>query len=398
MGNNEPPEEPLLASLTDGFGYFTTAAVNRSLGQYQFVRKLGWAASSSVWLALDKSMETRSFVALKLLTSQATAQLALSSSPNHTEYHVFRKIKDTNPNSLGFNHCLTLKRWFTAQSEAGNHICFVTEPLSSSLHTIQQHEYNRFPLPVAKRITKQVLLALDYLHRECGYIHTDIKADNVVASIPQPVDSRIEKFVLTYDPIVYGPPLELKSSSLPVFFSRSEPLPYFKLGGTLEDISVRLIDYGQAISVDEPLREDSCQPVNVRAPEVILKYPWTSAIDIWSVGCLLFQLLTEHHLFGQEGEHTRELHLQNIEECVGRFPSQFLRECEKRGQYFDDKGSLLHTNNDYKPTPISDFLKQLSLLDEDEVMGATNFILRCLTLDPKLRPTAQELLEDDWLL
>lgn len=70
-GNDVPPEEPLLSTFEEGFGYFTAAAVGRSLKQYEFVRKvrmfelplrqplvlivqgqLGWAATSSVWLAL----------------------------------------------------------------------------------------------------------------------------------------------------------------------------------------------------------------------------------------------------------------------------------------------------------------------------------------------------------
>lgn len=57
--------------------------------------------------------------------------------------------------------------------------------------------------------------------------------------------SQIEKIVLENPSVVYGPPLQLKSAELPVFFSRSQPLPYFELGGTLEDISVRLVDYSE---------------------------------------------------------------------------------------------------------------------------------------------------------
>lgn len=61
-------------------------------------------------------------------------------------------------------------------------------------------------------------------------------------------------------------------------------------------------------------------------------------------------------------------------------------------------GALLHTNSDFQPTPLEDFFQCLKVLDEDEIPGAVDFIQKCLTLDPKLRPTAQELLKDDWLL
>ncbi|EKM77126.1 hypothetical protein AGABI1DRAFT_122191 [Agaricus bisporus var. burnettii JB137-S8] len=366
MGGDEPREEPLLKTFEEGYGYFTTAAVNRHLKHYQFVRKLGWAGSSSVWLALNMKVKTRTFVSIKLLTGHASARIAMGYSP---EYDVFRKV-----------------------DEAGQHICFVTEPLSSSLANLQEPGQNRYPLPVAKRIIKQVLLALDYLHRECGYIHTDLKAENVLASIVPPVHSKIEKFILENPPSVYGPPLHLKSSELPLFFSRSQPLPYFELSGTLEDISVCLVDYSEATSAAQPARGEFIQPPIVRAPEVTLRYAWTSAIDIWTVGCLLFQLLTEHHLFGQEDGYSHKLHLQLIEECLGPFPPEFLKDCEDRGKYFDDQDHSLR-----QPSPIEDLFRALGALKEEEIPGAANFIRRCLTLDPRLRPSAQELLNDHWL-
>ncbi|EDR00175.1 uncharacterized protein LACBIDRAFT_314745 [Laccaria bicolor S238N-H82] len=129
-GRAVPPEEPLLSTFEEGFGYITSAAVGRSLNEYQLVCKLGWAANSSVWLALDHSADTRTFVALKILTLQASATIVGGHSP---ERDVFRKIESANPNSPGFNHCLALKRFFIANSAAGGHICFVTEPLSSSV-------------------------------------------------------------------------------------------------------------------------------------------------------------------------------------------------------------------------------------------------------------------------
>lgn len=40
MGGTEPPEEPIFSTFEEGFGYFTDAAVSRSLKQYEFVRKV----------------------------------------------------------------------------------------------------------------------------------------------------------------------------------------------------------------------------------------------------------------------------------------------------------------------------------------------------------------------
>jgi serine/threonine-protein kinase SRPK3 len=40
------------------------------------------------------------------------------------------------------------------------------------------------------------------------------------------------------------------------------------------------------MTATEPLLEQA-QPVLLRAPEVILGYPWSTPVDIWSVGCLV---------------------------------------------------------------------------------------------------------------
>ncbi|KAF9783967.1 kinase-like domain-containing protein [Thelephora terrestris] len=394
MGGDRPPEEPLLSSFQEGFGYFTTVAAGRSLNQYRFVRKLGWASTSSVWLALDPSAATRTYVAIKILTSQATARIALAKAP---EYDVFRKIETADPKHPGFNHCLTLRRCFTAKSPAGTHLCFVTDALSLSLATLRPPGQNRFDLPIAKRIIKQVLLALDYLHRECKYIHTDLKSENILVTIPD--TTRIDEFIKSNSVYIYGPPLPMESLPAPLVFSRSQPLPYLDLGGSLEDISVRVVDYSEATAIDEPRRSHLSQPSVLRAPEVTLKYPWTSAIDIWTVGCLLFELLTERPLFSQDTEdYSHDLHLQYITECLGPFPPEFLQECEDRDKYFDENGTLLRKNDESEPASLEGILLSLKAVDENDVPGTVAFIKKCLTLDPKLRPSAQELLEDDWLL
>ena len=124
---------------------------------------------SIFYINRDTSAEARTFVAIKILTSQATARAVCT---NSLEFDVYQKVRFSNPNSPGISHCLSIRDCFVATSSAGSHICFVTDALSSSLAELRLPGQNRFTVPVAKRIIKQVLLALDYLHRECGFIHT----------------------------------------------------------------------------------------------------------------------------------------------------------------------------------------------------------------------------------
>jgi len=45
---------------------------------------------------------------------------------------------------------------------------------------MKRYDYKGIPMPLVRRITKQVLMGLDYLHRICKIIHTDLKPENVI--------------------------------------------------------------------------------------------------------------------------------------------------------------------------------------------------------------------------
>jgi serine/threonine-protein kinase SRPK3 len=51
------------------------------------------------------------------------------------------------------------------------------------LGLIKRHQHKGVPMGIVKQIAKQVLLGLDYMHRCCGVIHTDLKPENVLICI-----------------------------------------------------------------------------------------------------------------------------------------------------------------------------------------------------------------------
>jgi serine/threonine-protein kinase SRPK3 len=66
------------------------------------------------------------------------------------------------------------------------------------LGLIKKWNHRGIPMALVKQITKQVLLGLDYLHRECGIIHTDLKPENVLIEIGDV--EQIVKRVVKSDP------------------------------------------------------------------------------------------------------------------------------------------------------------------------------------------------------
>lgn len=211
------PEEPLFMSFLEGYGYYHSAKVGHRLaadGRYELVRKLGWARSSTVWLAIDTHADVKTYVAIKILTAFATKM-----TPSE-EYEVFTKNGSADPGHPGFQHCLVLRDHFLTASTAGDHKCFVMDVLGSCLKTLRPPDRKTFTVPVAKRIIKQLLLALHYLHRECGYVHTDVKSDNVLVKLPKMSGPQIDDYLQVNPAATYDQPLEEEPCSQAIVFAK----------------------------------------------------------------------------------------------------------------------------------------------------------------------------------
>ncbi|KAK2073405.1 hypothetical protein P8C59_007692 [Phyllachora maydis] len=156
--------------------------------KYTVVRKLGWGHFSTVWLSRDNT--TGKHVALKVVRSAAHyTETAID------EIKLLNKIVQANPAHPGRKHVVSLLDSFEHRGPNGTHVCMVFEVLGENLlGLIKKWNHRGIPMPLVKQITKQVLLGLDYLHRECGIIHTDLKPENVLIEIGD-VEQIVKKVV-----------------------------------------------------------------------------------------------------------------------------------------------------------------------------------------------------------
>jgi serine/threonine-protein kinase SRPK3 len=93
------------------------------------------------------------------------------------EANTLTTVKKANPDHLGYKHCLRLYDVIMDGSCHGPHICLITNVLGTNIGSIRRQLPNGqriFSVALTKCIIKQTLLALDYLHRECGLVHTGI--------------------------------------------------------------------------------------------------------------------------------------------------------------------------------------------------------------------------------
>ena len=108
-------------------------------------------------------------------------------------------------------------------------------------------------------------------------------------------------------------------------------------------------------------------------------------------------------------------HLAKMMECTGeRFREAMLERAERRGEYFDEDGNsmlwLAGVTSAYTScagnllrvdelfvTPVEEALANYKILPPEQIEPAAQFIRKCIRLNPEDRPSAQDLLSDDWL-
>jgi len=100
------------------------------------------------------------------------------------EIKLLQRVVECNPAHPGRRHVVSLLDHFTHRGPNGTHVCMVFEVLGENLlGLIKRYHHRGVPDHICKQIAKQVLLGLDYIHRECGIIHTDLKPENVLICI-----------------------------------------------------------------------------------------------------------------------------------------------------------------------------------------------------------------------
>lgn len=92
--------------------------------------------------------------------------------------------------------------------------------------------------------------------------------------------------------------------------------------------NLKLIDFGSSCE-DSSTGFSYVQSRMYRAPEIVVKMPYDHAVDVWSTGCLLFELINDAPLFPAEDEHELLIYFSIT---LGPFPFQVFKE----GKTFDE--------------------------------------------------------------
>lgn len=168
--------------------------------RYIIIQKLGWGHFSTVWLSKDTKYNT--YVAMKIQKSSQNyleaaydeveildqcstnwhkKEWQTSCKEYYQEYKGKLMKRMQGPEGCA---CVQLLNSFLHYGPNGKHFVMVFEILGVNLlEVIKKYEYKGVPIPVTRQIAKQCLIGLDYLHRMCNIIHTDLKPENVLVAL-----------------------------------------------------------------------------------------------------------------------------------------------------------------------------------------------------------------------
>ncbi|XP_031782405.1 dual specificity tyrosine-phosphorylation-regulated kinase 2 isoform X2 [Nasonia vitripennis] len=241
-----------------------------------------------------------------------------------------------------------------------NHMCITFELLSINLYElIKKNKFQGFSLQLVRKFSHSLLQCLDALHKN-KIIHCDMKPENVL----------------------------LKQQG------RS---------------GIKVIDFGSSCYENQRVYT-YIQSRFYRAPEVILGASYGMAIDMWSLGCILAELLTGFPLLPGEDEPDQ---LACIIELLGMPPQRLLDKAKRARQFISTKGyprySAVTFNSDgslefsgglsrrgkFRGPPGSKELKRALKGCDDPLF--LDFIEKCLEWDPELRMTPSRALRHAWL-
>ncbi|KAK1832029.1 kinase-like domain-containing protein [Podospora conica] len=378
--------------------------------QYKVIRKLGEGSYSTVWLARD--LKQSRYVALKIMVSEI--------SESTRELQILRHIAKATP-AKGAQHVVQLLDEFKHQGPNGIHVCLVFEPMGPSVNSMVEElpQFNprmygmkvRYPPRMAKEILRQSLQALAFLH-ENGVAHGDFQPGNILFALDGTINSKPEDVLRQEENVqtesISAPVRRLDGKQdlwAPRYLCVTQPLTSFTPYS--EGFKVKLSDMGGAYFFTDP-PATLVTPSGLRAPELILAGTVDKSLDIWSFGCLVFELVTGQPLFCIPGsDFEDDDHLLALSARIGPLPDALFQHWKTSSLYFTPERKLFNcqlggVGEGEEPLMLAEqsmeewFDEAGPEIGEEEALRVKALIRRILKYDPAERPSPAEILRNPW--
>ena len=167
-----------------------------------------------------------------------------------------------------------------------------------------------------------------------------------------------------------------------------------------ENIKCKLIDLGnsEVLGINN---EDEIMIRSYRPPENIMNNFYNEKADIWTIGCIAYELLTGEYLFDIDRDLSDndkdKQHLHQMYEVLGKIPKDMALECEYTEELFDNQGRILNLKKcDY--TCLDEIFKNEFKFTDKNAKESSDFLKHLLDYNIKTRYSASEALNDTYLI
>ncbi|UJR13268.1 hypothetical protein I4U23_000288 [Adineta vaga] len=315
--------------------------------QYEIRRTLGEGTFGKVVEVRDLRGDISKHIALKIIKNVDKYREAA-----RLEINVLKTIKEKDPD--GINLCVTLLDSF----DYHGHMCIAFDMLGLSVFDfLKDNNYIPYPIDQVRHISYQLCLSVKFLH-DIALTHTDLKPENIL-------------FI---------------NSDYNIIFNHRKRRDERVVRRT----DIKVIDFGSA-TFDWEHHSSIVSTRHYRAPEVILELGWSQPCDVWSIGCILFELYLGFTLFQT---HDNKEHLAMMERILGPIPYRMAKQSKKTKYFYH--GRLDWDERSSAGRYVRDNCKQLRrymTTDEPDHQQLFELIEKMLEYDPKRRITLAETLE-----
>lgn len=328
-------------------------------GRYVLVRKIGYGTFSTIWLAY--LMKSNKFYAIKIFHADETC---------HGEgMSEIKKISNLRSMKFKMTELHEVLSYSPLNSESKvSSVCLVMDILTINIKKLSRND-ERLTEPVILHIIRSTAELLNVLLTN-GYMYTDLRPENImIKTNDDKLNAFCESFVnLNFDEIyknicdeiVETHKLNLSNKKHKKKFNllkRIETQKYIvnaipEIDESIKNIEhnytlntsieVFLIDFATIKKIEKKNTNFYVQSRNYTSPEILVCMPYTYKIDVWSLGCIMYELFAADYMIEPQGTRsygTDENHLYWIIELLGNFPKNMTKTSEAR-QYFFKTGKF----------------------------------------------------------
>ncbi|TLS28937.1 hypothetical protein PpBr36_02058 [Pyricularia pennisetigena] len=371
--------------------------------RYQLVAKLGYGASSTVWLGHD--LIERRYVALKIF---------VNSIPRNPELEVLQHLKGVRSEHNGREFMRLLETSFQLEFSGKTHDVFVLRPLGLSVQALQEYQPDRvYDEEIASSTAQSALIALNFLHEEARVIHAGEcrTADPIYRLFGSPDTSLNQNPPSNQDVHSGNLLLGISDESCLAEYEHSElakPTPRKILADRVIHVSrisfnvgqvPHLCDFGHSrICTNGNLQQGRAMPVQYRTPEMLLDMPWGYSVDLWALALTIWDLLEPEPLFKvyepTDSALNEAFHLAHMVALMGPPPLEFLKRSATSTRYWDEDGKWKEAVPIPPPTSLE---SRFTRFGGQRKALFLDFIRALLRWDPQRRSSSGEAYMHPWL-